>query len=75
MSLTKSTGELRPPPQPGETNMTMKLYGLENAANWGWDWFATIDEARDAWKHNRKTYGHNDKPWVLTSDQVKARNL
>ena len=53
----------------------MTLYGLENSANWGWDWFATIEEANYAWKYNRKTYGHNDSPWVLTSDEVKERNL
>jgi len=51
------------------------LYGLENSANWGWDWFATIEEAREAWKNRRELYGHNDKPLVMTPAQIAAENL
>jgi hypothetical protein len=55
--------------------MDKVLYGLENSHNWGWDWFSTIEEARNAWRDRRSLYGHNEKPLVMTRAQIERENL
>ena len=55
-------------------NETMN-YGLENSANWGWDWFGSFAEAKAARTARPKLYGHNRAAWVQTSAQISANNI
>jgi len=50
-------------------------YGLENSANWGWDWFGTLEEAVNAMKARPALYGTNVEPWALTNAEIAAQNL
>lgn len=50
------------------------LYGLENAHNWGWDWFSSMDDALSAKNANATAYGHNAAPMPMTRDQIEADN-
>ncbi len=52
-----------------------KFYGLENSANWGWDWFSSIEAARQAWKSHKGIYGHNRKPLIMARDDIEAEGL
>jgi hypothetical protein len=56
----------------GETDMN---YGLENSANWGWDWFPSFNEALEAKNCRPKLYGHNGSPWVLTTAEILENDL
>ena len=52
-----------------------KLFGLENACNWGFDWFASREEADRAKSARPKLYGHNDAPLVMTRQEIIERGL
>jgi len=50
-------------------------YGLENSANWGWDWFGSMAEAVAAMKARPVLYGTNDAPIAMTGAEIAAQNL
>ena len=50
-------------------------FGLENSANWGFDWFGTLAEAEAAMKSRPALYGTNDEPVAMSADDIYAQNL
>jgi len=50
-------------------------YGLENSANWGWDWFGSLGEAVAAMKSRPALYGTNSAPWELSVSEINERGL
>ena len=50
-------------------------YGLENSANWGFDWFGTMAEAVAAMKARPALYGTNDAPVEMTRAAIAVQNL
>lgn len=50
-------------------------YGLENSANWGFDWFGTEAEALEAMKARPTLYGTNDAPIAMTGAEISAQNM
>ena len=50
-------------------------YGLENSANWGFDWFGTMQEALNAMQDRPKLYATNDAPVAMSIVDINESNL